>query len=215
MPVSHAEYCAAHGALHELEDVRRLAEDDRQQLSYDALLCIFSKKQQDLVKRTAGRHRQSAARCAPSAATCAACSHLELHRSCRPCRPCVCAVRVVCAVRRVRGVHLHVPAAPLRLLARCASYTRCALCVLRASYVERYRRGESLEAIANAVQLPPTMLARMVLEEIWHLKKGKEVMLSLTPTLTATATATATATTTPTLTLTPTRSASSSRSRTA
>ena len=81
--------------------------------------------------------------------------------------------------------------------------------------MERYRRGESLEAIANAVQLPPTMLARMVLEEIWHLKKGKEVMLSLTPTLTATATATATATTTPTLTLTPTRSASSSRSRTA
>ena len=74
MPVSHAEYCAAHGALHELEDVRRLAEDDRQQLSYDALLCIFSKKQQDLVKRTAGRHRQSAARHAPSAATYAACA---------------------------------------------------------------------------------------------------------------------------------------------
>lgn len=89
MPVSHAEYCAAHGALHELEDVRRLAEDDRQPLSYDALLCIFSKKQQDLVKRTAGRHRQSAARCAPSAATCAAAP--------RSCRPCVCAVRVVCA----------------------------------------------------------------------------------------------------------------------
>ena len=72
MPVSHAVYCAAHAELHELEDVRRLAEDDRQPLSYDALLCIFSKKQQDLVKRTAGRHRQCAARCAPSVATCAA-----------------------------------------------------------------------------------------------------------------------------------------------
>ena len=104
MPVSHAEYCAAHGALHELEDVRRLAEDDRQQLSYDALLCIFSKKQQDLVKRTAGRHRQSAARRAPSAATYAACAV-----------PVVCATRVcvafalfapctVCA--RMRPLHL-------------------------------------------------------------------------------------------------------------
>ena len=45
MPVSHAVYCAAHAELHGLEDVRRLAEDDRQPLSYDALLCIFSKKQ--------------------------------------------------------------------------------------------------------------------------------------------------------------------------
>lgn len=70
MPVSHAVYCAAHAELHGLEDVRRLAEDDRQPLSYDALLCIFSKKQQDLVKRTAGRHRQCAARCTPSVATC-------------------------------------------------------------------------------------------------------------------------------------------------
>ena len=104
MPVSHAEYCAAHGALHELEDVRRLAEDYQQQLSYDALLCIFSKKQQDLVKRTAGRHRQSAARHAPSAATYAACAV-----------PVVCATRVcvafalfapctVCA--RMRPLHL-------------------------------------------------------------------------------------------------------------
>mmetsp|Transcript_20035 Transcript_20035/g.40842 ORF Transcript_20035/g.40842 Transcript_20035/m.40842 type:complete len:264 (-) Transcript_20035:81-872(-) len=104
MPVSHAAYCAAHEALHELEDVRRLAEDHDQQLSYDALLCIFSKKQQDLVKRTAGRHRHNAA-----------------------------------------------------------------------NYVERYQQGESLEAIAKAVQLPPTMLARIVLEELCDLKKGKEV----------------------------------------
>jgi len=81
-------------------------------------------------------------------------------------------------------VHLHVSAVPLRLLARCANCTD-ALRALRASYVERYRRGESLEAIANAVQLPPTMLARMVLEELWDLKKGKEVTL---PALTATAT---------------------------
>lgn len=94
MPVSHAEYCAAHGALHELEDVRRLAEDDRQPLSYDALLCIFSKKQQDLVKRTAGRHRQSAARCAPSAATCAAAPFVPPVRVCRS--------RCLCRVRQVR-----------------------------------------------------------------------------------------------------------------
>ena len=73
-------------------------------------------------------------------------------------------------------MHLHVSAVPLRLLARCANCTD-ALRALRASYVERYRRGESLEAIANAVQLPPTMLARMVLEELWDLKKGKEVTL--------------------------------------
>ena len=163
MPVSHAVYCAAHAELHGLEDVRRLAEDDRQPLSYDALLCIFSKKQQDLVKRTAGRHRQCAARCAPSVATCAAAAW-------------------------VPGVRVpHAPAC-----ARCALATLSPLRKLyrrpprpSASYVERYRRGESLEAIANAVQLPPTMLARMVLEELWDLKKGKEVTL---PALTATAT---------------------------
>ena len=73
-------------------------------------------------------------------------------------------------------MHLHVPAVPLRLSARGANCTD-ALRALRASYVERYRRGESLEAIANAVQLPPTMLTRMVLEELWDLKKGKEVTL--------------------------------------
>ena len=72
-------------------------------------------------------------------------------------------------------MHLHVPAVPLRLSARCANCTDALRA--RASYVERYRRGESLEAIANAVQLPPTMLARMVLEELWDLKKGKEVTL--------------------------------------
>ena len=73
---------------------------------------------------------------------------------------------------------------------RAPACARCALATLSplrqlyrrpprpcASYVERYRRGESLEAIANAVQLPPTMLARMVLEELWDLKKGKEVTL--------------------------------------
>ena len=75
-------------------------------------------------------------------------------------------------------MHLHVPAVPLRLLARCANCTDALRAPLCASYVERYRRGESLEAIANAVQLPPTMLARMVLEELWDLKKGKEVTLS-------------------------------------
>ena len=82
--------------------------------------------------------------------------------------------------------------------------------------MERYRRGESLEAIANAVQLPPTMLARMVLEEIWDLKKGKEVMLTLTltptPTPTPTPTSTPTLTPTPTLTLTLTLTRSSLRS---
>ena len=77
---------------------------------------------------------------------------------------------------RACAVYLHVPAVPSRLLARCANCTD-ALRALRTSYVERYRRGESLEAIANAVQLPPTMLARMVLEELWDLKKGKEVTL--------------------------------------
>ena len=77
-----------------------------------------------------------------------------------------------------------------------------ALCALRDSYVERYRRGESLEVIANAVQLPPTMLARMVLEEIWGLKKGKEVMLTLSLTLTLTATLPPTPAPAPALTLT-------------
>ena len=71
------------------------------------------------------------------------------------------------------------PLRPLRLLDRCANYALCALCALRASYVERYKRGESLEAIAKAVQLPPTMLARFVLEQHLELKKGKEVGLFL------------------------------------
>ena len=75
-------------------------------------------------------------------------------------------------VRRVvRRVHLLRPLRPL-----CPTRP---LCPSRASYVERYQRGESLEAIAKAVQLPPTMLARVVLEELWDLKKGKEVGILL------------------------------------
>ena len=43
------------------------------------------------------------------------------------------------------------------------------------SYVERYQSGEGLVAIAQAVKLPPTMLARVVLEKMCSLQQGKEV----------------------------------------
>jgi hypothetical protein len=43
------------------------------------------------------------------------------------------------------------------------------------TYVKRYLNGESLLDLARATSLPPTMLARIVLEAHLGLKKGKEV----------------------------------------
>jgi len=43
------------------------------------------------------------------------------------------------------------------------------------AYAERFQRGEALLDIARDVRLPPTMLARVVLEHSMGLKKGKEV----------------------------------------
>ena len=105
--VSHRAFSDAYAELHRLDDVRRLAEQQRE-LSYDALLCIYAKKQQDLVRKSISQHRNNAKR-----------------------------------------------------------------------YVERYQNGESIVAIAEAIEppsgLPPTMLARVLLEEILSLNRGKEV----------------------------------------
>ena len=43
------------------------------------------------------------------------------------------------------------------------------------AYAQRFQRGETLLEIARDVKLPPTMLARVVLEHSMGLRKGKEV----------------------------------------
>ena len=101
--VTHQQYVEAQQALHSLEDVRQLAASQRI-LSYDALLSIFSSKQQDLVKKTSRKHREAAGK-----------------------------------------------------------------------YVQRYERGETMLQIAASIALPPSMLARVLLEDKLKLKQGKEV----------------------------------------
>lgn len=46
-----------------------------------------------------------------------------------------------------------------------------------AVYLQRFTAGEDLLAIAEDVQLPPSMLARILLELRYSLRKGKEVLL--------------------------------------
>jgi hypothetical protein len=103
--VPHAAFVAANERLRTLADAELLAREGTLGLTYEALLCILSRRIETHVKATIGGHRKP-----------------EMVQQ----------------------------------------------------YVRRYLRGESLLEIAKSVSLPPTMLARVLLEGHLGVKRGRE-----------------------------------------